>query len=646
MHKFLLGAIFFLSLQASSQTLFTYGNDSVSVKEFLQAYNKNNTTAKNTQAFQQYLDLYIASRLKIKEALVRRYDTLPQLISDINNLRAQILPMYEKDTETLNKLVDEAFSRSQKDIHLAHIFIGYANDRGLPDSIKTREKAKKAYGLLKAKSDFTTIAKQYSDDTSAKYNGGDLGYITVFTLPYELENLAYRTPPGSISALYESKAGFHIFKNLGERKALGRIKAAQILIAFPPNIAIAQKDPLKKLTDSLYTRLLIGDNFEKLAAQFSNDYVSAQANGIIPEFGVGQYDALFEKVILSLKNGGISKPFQTAYGYHIVKRITVTPVNSNKNDAKLRQEMLEKVEQSDRIELSKQVLTQKIIKGANYQRLPFENTQLWAFSDSIFSGIKPATSITLNAQTPLLKLGKETTYVSDWINYAQVARYRTDGSGLKPYSQVWDEFVNATALEYYKNHLEDFNSVFHDQMKEFKEGNLFFEIMQKEVWGPAQSDSVALEAFYQKNKNKYTWNKSADAVIFYATDANIAQLLSAQLKENPASWQNLVNTMSDKVSADSGRFELAQLPNATNAILKDGMITSTVINKSDKTASFAYINHIYTQPSLRNFEEAKGLVINDYQAELEKKWISNLKKKYPVTINQNAFISLMNTARK
>jgi len=252
----------------------------------------------------------------------------------------------------------------------------------------------------------------------------------------------------------------------------------------------------------------------------------------------------------------------------------------------------------------------------------------------------------LNAQTPLLKLGNETAYVSDWINYAQVARYRTDGSGLKPYGQVWDEFLNATALEYYKNHLEDFNSVFHDQMKEFKEGNLFFEIMQKEVWGPAQSDSVALEAFYQKNKNKYTWNKSADAVIFYATDANIAQLLSAQLKENPASWQNLVNTMSDKVSADSGRFELAQLPNATNAILKDGMITSTVINKSDKTASFAYINHIYTQPSLRNFEEAKGLVINDYQAELEKKWISNLKKKYPVTINQNAFISLMNTARK
>lgn len=646
MRKFLLGAVLFLSLQATSQTLFTYGDNSISVNEFLHAYNKNSTTEKNTQALQQYLDLYIASRLKIKEALERGYDTLPQLISDINNLRSQILPMYEKDTETLNKLVDEAFSRSKKDIRLAHIFIGYANDRGLPDSMKTREKAQKVYSLLKAKADFKTIAKQYSDDTSAKYNGGDLGYITVFTLPYELENLAYRTTPGSISALHHSKAGYHIFKNLGERKALGRIKAAQILIAFPPGISLAQKNGLKKLTDSLYTRLLKGDNFEKLAAQFSNDYVSAQANALIPEFGVGQYDAHFENVILSLKNGAISKPFQTSFGYHIVKRINVTPVNSNKTDAKLRQEMLEKVEHSDRVELSKQMLTQKIIKDANYQKLPFETTQLWAFSDSIFSSKKPVVSIALNAQSPLLKLGNETANVSDWINYAQVARYKTDGSGFKPYDQVWNEFVNATALEYYKNHLEDFNSVFHDQMKEFKEGNLFFEIMQKEIWGPAQTDTVALEAYYQKNKNRYVWDKSADAVIFYATDADVAQLLSAQLKKDTSTWQTLIASMSDKISADSGRFELTQIPIAVKADLKNGMITAPVINKSDNTASFAYVRHIYAQPALRSFEEAKGMVINDYQAELEKKWINDLKKKYPVTINQNVLASLMNTARK
>ena len=646
MRKLLSGAIIFLSLQASSQTLFTYGKDSVSVKEFLHAYTKNNTTTQNPAALQQYLDLYIASRLKIQEALDRRYDTLPQLISDINNLRAQILPMYEKDNETLNKLVDEAFARSQKDIHLAHIFIGYTNLAGITDSAKAKQKATEAYALLKSNKAFSNVAATYSEDTASRMKGGDVGYITVFNLPYELENLAYHTTPNHISELYQSKAGYHIFKNLGERKALGRIKAAQILIAFPPDINETQKKGFKKLTDSLYNRLLKGDDFAKLAAQFSNDYISAQANGTIPEFGVGQYDPVFENTILGLKNGAISKPFQTSYGYHIVKRISVTPVNSNKADVKLRKEMTEKVEQNDRIEVSKEALTKKIIKEANYQQLPFEKTQLWAFSDSIFSSIKPAVSIKLNPETPLFKLGNETAKVSQWISYAQVSRYKTDGSGFKPYLQVWDEFVKSTAFDYYKNHLEDFNTAFGEQMKEFKEGNLFFEIMQKEIWGPAQSDTAALEAYYQKNKNKYTWGKSADAVVFYTSDLGMAQLLSAQLKKNPSSWQDLVSTMSDKVSADSGRFELNQIPNATNMVLKNGMLTAPTQNKSDNTASFAYINHIYTQPAQRSFEEAKGLVINDYQAELEKEWIAGLKKKYPVVVNQNVLSSLMTTARK
>jgi peptidyl-prolyl cis-trans isomerase SurA len=170
--------------------------------------------------------------------------------------------------------------------------------------------------------------------------------------------------------------------------------------------------------------------------------------------------------------------------------------------------------------------------------------------------------------------------------------------------------------------------------------------MQKEIWGPAQTDTVALQAYFQKNKTRYNWGKSVDAVIFYTSDITVAQLLSAQLKRVPSSWQEFVNNMQDKVSADSGRFELKQIPNAVNTELKEGMITTPLVNKSDNTASFAYIRKIYTQPAPRSFEEAKGLVINDYQAELEREWINDLKKKYPVTVNQNTLAELMNTAKR
>jgi hypothetical protein len=39
----------------------------------------------------------------------------------------------------------------------------------------------------------------------------------------------------------------------------------------------------------------------------------------------------------------------------------------------------------------------------------------------------------------------------------------------------------------------------------------------------------------------------------------------------------------------------------------------------------------------RNYSEAKGLVINDYQVELEKQWVAELKKKYPVKIDEQVF---------
>ena len=112
-----------ISVSISAQSIFYYGNDSVPVKEFLKAYNKNKTNVKTEKAFRDYLNLYIASRLKIKEANQRGYDTLPQMVADLDNLRQQILPNYLNDKEAVNKLVEEAYTRSQKDIHLAHIFI-------------------------------------------------------------------------------------------------------------------------------------------------------------------------------------------------------------------------------------------------------------------------------------------------------------------------------------------------------------------------------------------------------------------------------------------------------------------------------------------------------------------------------------------
>ena len=632
-----------MMIEASSQTLFTYGNYSVDVKEFLRAYNKNNTTAtgNKSKALRDYLDLYIASRLKIREAYERGYDTLSQQKEELANLRVQIMENYMSDPKIFKRLLNEAMQRSRKDIHLAHIFVDFRTAGGEPDTATAKQKINKAYEALKKGDNFSKVAGQYSEDPSVKKNNGDMGYITVFTLPYEFENIAYSLAVNKFSPPYKSKAGYHIFKNLGERPAVGRIKAAQILLAIPPGSDEATVKQISQRADSLYNRLQKGEDFSKLATQFSNDYVSANSGGAIPEFGTGQYEPLFENIVLSLKDGSVSKPFLTSHGYHIVKRISQTAVQVNDKNTTFMDELRQKVEQSDRMKIGDEVVFNKVIQKVPLEKFPYRPAELWALSDSILDYKPVNISLKMKRETPLFKLDDKSYTVMDWINYAQSFRYRSDGSGIKPYPQVMNEYIRFVTLQYYRNHLEEFNEEFRNQVNEFRDGNLFFEIMQKEIWGRMQNDSAALMAYYEKNKNKYTWKQSADAVVFFCTDQKTAQLLYDQLKLNPSLWRTATQGLGEKVVADSARYELDQLRKGSNNKLKPGMITTPVVNKTDNSISFAYIYKVYPQPGPRSYEEAKGLVINDYQLELESKWVQELKQKYPVHVNENVLRSLL-----
>ncbi|HEX3080192.1 MAG TPA: hypothetical protein VHQ04_07000, partial [Puia sp.] len=92
-----------------------------------------------------------------------------------------------------------------------------------------------------------------------------------------------------------------------------------------------------------------------------------------------------------------------------------------------------------------------------------------------------------------------------------------------------------------------------------------------------------------------------------------------------------------QIHTDSGRFELSQIPGKQS--VQAGRFTQTTTN-SDQTVQFAYIIRQYNTPVPRTYEEARGLVINDYQTELENQWIEELRKKYPVTINETVFKTL------
>lgn len=640
MKKYWLAAIIicFLSLPAFSQTLFTYGKYKTDASEFLRAFNKNNQqpAANRGTAIREYLDLYINSRLKIRQAYDKGYDTLPQIKAEVDNLRSQIVENYMSDPKANERLAKEAFQRSLKDIHVAHIFI--AEDPN-SDTASARRKLGEVEKRLAKGEDFLAVAQEFSNDPSVRENKGDINYITVFTLPYEFESIIYNTPVGKYSKPYHSKAGFHIFKNLGERKALGKAKIQQILVAIPPNADELTKRKEARLADSIYQRLVAGDNIATLATTYSNDVLSAAAGGNVPDISVGQFEPAFEKLIWSMKDGSLNKPYLSANGYHIIRKIGVTPVITDPNNKTNLENLKQRVLLDERWKTARDFIYENV-KRSGFQKYSYSDAALWALSDSLLD-LKPAgVGRSMNQESPLFKIKDSVFKVSDWINYAQMNRYRSDRNGLKPYPGLMDEFLKNTMYQYYHDHLEDYNEEFRNQMNEFRDGNLFFEIMQQEVWNKAQADSLALVALYEKNKANYNWKPSSEAVIFFCSDQNIAKTLSDQIKKNPGGWKKLAESMNEKVLADSGRYEWSQLPGVGKNGPKAGEITPVTVNTADNTASFSYIMKVYPQAAPRSFNDAKGLVMNDYQSILEEEWIKELRKKYPVTVDQKVLTQI------
>ncbi len=498
-----------------------------------------------------------------------------------------------------------------------------------------------AYNSLKQGKAFADIAAAYSDDPAVKNNQGDIGYITVFTLPYELETVAYNTQPGKFSKPFRSKAGYHIFRNLGERKAIGRMKAAQILFLFPPNATDAIKTSVKQKADSIYTLLMNGADFAELARKYSGDNLSYQTGGEMAEFGAGKFDPAFETAAFALsKDGDFSQPVLSNFGYHIIKRLGWKPAPMAP-DKETTDAYRQKVMNDPRIEYSKKTLLQKILLDENYKRSSVNENNLWIYTDSFLQHKHLPALAGMEGKTVLFSVGKKDISVKDWLDYAKAAKPAAKPGDSKTNKELFDKYLQTVAFDYYRDHLEDYSKDFAFQLNEFREGNLLFEIMQRQIWDKASADSAGLKKYFDEHTSKYWWEPSADAVLFTCSNEKAASDLQKKIQQRGISnWRKLVDSSSGMAQADSGRFELTQLPLAEQKGFTAGQFTSMSSNQNDNTVTFAYIMKLYNERSPRNYTDARGFVINDYQTYLEDNWIAELKKKYPVKIDEAVFKSL------
>lgn len=638
----IISLLLFVYSAANAQTLFSYGTKTVSRDEFLKAFNKNNAESKTgTQAYREYLELYTRFKIKVQAALDMKLDSLPAQQTELKSFRSQIASNYMNDEASMNMLVEEAIKRSGKDIQLSHIYVQLPADATTEKLQQAQEKINQAYARLQKGEAFDKVATALSEDPAVVSNKGDIGFITAFLLPYDLESIAYNTPVGKFSKPYRSKIGFHIFKNKSERRAIGKIRVAQILISFPPDASPVQKQQVALRADSLYRALQNGADFKQLARQFSNDNISYLNGGEMQEFGTGRYESAFETAAFSLQNDGdISKPVASSYGYHIIKRIQRNPVLTDKNNKTVWENYRQQIAQNDRMEVSRKLLLKKILQQTGYKKFAVNQRSLNRITDSVLAekGVPQLPDLKTNAV--LFSFPRQLVKVQDWVNYLEGIRTAQNLRAGKTNTQLFDQFVETTAQEYYRENLETYNKEFAYQVKEFKEGNLLFEIMQRKIWDRASADSAGLKKYYDEHKTNYWWEASADALILTATNDSVAEASKAILASGYSAWRPLIDKSEGGLLGDSGRFELGQLPVVERTAFAPGLITATVKNETDNSATFCYIIKLYNNREQRSFNDARGFVINDYQNFLEEKWIAELKKKYPVKIDEAVFKSL------
>ena len=267
-----------------------------------------------------------------------------------------------------------------------------------------------------------------------------------------------------------------------------------------------------------------------------------------------------------------------------------------------------------------------------------KNAELFRYADSVVA-TKEVGNYPLNKKV-VLSYTRLTVKGSDWLNFVKDYKLNPDVYKNESNTALLDKFISTTTSDYYRKHLEEYSEDFKYQMQEFKEGNMLFEIMEKMVWSKAANDSVGLQKFYSAHKEKYKWAESADVLLFNCSNNKTAEETITALRSGK-NWKLLSDSSDGKIQADSGRYELAQLqlPTSTPA---EGLITAPAVNSTDNTASFVKILKIFPANQQRSFEESKGLVINEYQNFLEDQWVAELKKKYPVKIQEEVFKDILN----
>lgn len=475
--------------QRKDKKLITIDGEETTIAEFKRVYEKNLDAIDNEDAksVTKNLELYINYKLKVKEAYSIKLDTFPSYKREMETYRNQLSAPYLQDTTFIDKLVQDAYYRTENSVKAKHILIRISRDATPKDTLFAYNKILKLRERILNGEKFEVIAAQFSEDRSAqddaktgrKGNGGNLGYFSAFNMVYPFEVAAYNTKISEISMPFKTQFGYHIIQVDDFKKSDGEIEAAHILVKDTSAVS-------KTKIESIYGKLIAKEKFEDLAKQYSDDPGSKNKGGNLGKFAAGRMVKPFSDAAFALVNvNDFSEPFKTRFGWHIVKLIKKHPI---KSFDEMKKDLKAKVKKSSRMQLSEKAVVNKLKK--EYSITEFKEAKKILERKNLRSIPKDS------LQNTIIRINDKKVTQEDFVNYIRNRRHLA-------VFKLFEMFKEDQIIKYYKENLIHTEPEYAYTLKEYEDGLLLFELMQEKIWTKSTKDSLGLKKYFKTNSKNY-----------------------------------------------------------------------------------------------------------------------------------------------
>ncbi|GHM99981.1 peptidyl-prolyl cis-trans isomerase [Cytophagales bacterium WSM2-2] len=619
--------------QSKRIELFTVNKTPVYTNEFVYLFKKNHPGQRDfTEAkVNEYLELFINFKLKIAEARLRGYDTTAKFNKELKTYSDELKKPYRAEKDLLDKLTRETYDHLTQEVKASHILIQIKAEASADDTLQAYNKISDIKKRISAGEDFEKLARELSEDPSAKYNGGSLGYFTAMQMVYPFEKAAFQTKVGEISPVIRSRFGYHLIKVMDKKASRGEVEVSHILLrATKENL-----DKTKNKIFEIYDQVKSGRNWDELCKEFSEDNNTKNSGGRLRPFGVGAIPSVpeFEATAFALqKPGDISDPFQSNLGWHIIRLEKKIPVPSY---GEVESSLKKRVARDERMKISEDAVAakRKIELGYN-ENQPVKAKVLALADSSLLKGNWRLKGNEELKKSSLFTVGAKNFTVGEFVSAVEKQHSKSNLSPSAFMDQLCNNFAEGKIGQAEDEKIIKENPEFQHLMTEYREGILLFEIMEREIWNKASEDSVGQRKFYTENQDKYKAGSRVEARIFSIADKSFVTEI-----------KNKISKGDSITKADMKKFKSIQRSRNyekgdSKVIDKINWVPGIQETELDGVTYLVEVTRL-VEPGIKKFEEARAQVISGYQDSLEKSWVAALKKKYEVKVNSKGKNTVM-----